>query len=222
MAKVQQKYEININGRWLSLVSDAALAVDPNIGKTLILPYNGLKKSLFQYLDTLEKSNRFQRIVLYDPNPVQLLSELKSLCLWVPAAGGIIKKEDGKILLIYRKGQWDLPKGKLDPGEKSKVAAVRECIEETGLAPLEMIRKIGETWHLYRERENKRALKRTKWFLLQCDQPNNLNLQKEEGIEKAQWLDLSDALLLEPIYPNIKQLLETFRDQLNQSQASST
>ncbi len=222
MATEGQKYEINLNGRWLTLASEASISGSPASEKSLVLPYNGLKKSLFQYLDTLEKSNRFHRIILYDANPVQLLSDLKSLCLWVPAAGGIIQQEDGKILVIYRKGQWDLPKGKLDPGEKSKKAALRECTEETGLGPLSLIRKIGETWHMYRERGNERALKRTKWFLIRCNTPSKLQLQKEEGIEKAQWIELSDALSLNPIYPNIKQLLEDFQNQVNPGLESST
>ena len=35
--------------------------------------------------------------------------------------------------MIFRRGKWDLPKGKLDKGEKIEDCAVREVEEETGL-----------------------------------------------------------------------------------------
>ena len=35
----------------------------------------------------------------------------------VQAAGGLVKNESDEILLIFRRGKWDLPKGKLDKGE---------------------------------------------------------------------------------------------------------
>ncbi len=37
------------------------------------------------------------------------------------------------LLLNYRRGYWDLPKGKLEKGETNKQAAIRELKEETGL-----------------------------------------------------------------------------------------
>ncbi len=55
----------------------------------------------------------------------------------IQAAGGIIWKEDGqkkKLAIIHRHkhNDWSLPKGKLDPGETWKKAALREVLEETG------------------------------------------------------------------------------------------
>lgn len=55
----------------------------------------------------------------------------------VRAAGGIIvkpAKKGPKVLLIHRPdyNDWSFPKGKLDPGEKFKEAALREVKEETG------------------------------------------------------------------------------------------
>ena len=55
----------------------------------------------------------------------------------IKAAGGIIvraAKKGPKVLLVHRKryNDWSFPKGKLDPGEKFKEAALREVLEETG------------------------------------------------------------------------------------------
>jgi 8-oxo-dGTP diphosphatase len=52
----------------------------------------------------------------------------------VKAAGGIVIR-DGRVLLVHRPryGDWTLPKGKLEPGETWRDAAVREVEEETGL-----------------------------------------------------------------------------------------
>ena len=41
-----------------------------------------------------------------------------------------------EILLIYRNGVWDLPKGKIEFGESYEDAALREVAEETGVKNL--------------------------------------------------------------------------------------
>jgi 8-oxo-dGTP diphosphatase len=52
----------------------------------------------------------------------------------VQAAGGVVMR-DGLVAVVHRPryDDWSLPKGKLDPGEASEEAAVREVLEETGL-----------------------------------------------------------------------------------------
>ncbi len=43
----------------------------------------------------------------------------------VPAAGGVVVRsaEAPEVLLIHRRGHWDLPKGKCDPGESPEACA---------------------------------------------------------------------------------------------------
>ena len=53
------------------------------------------------------------------------------------AFGGVLVREDGKILLRERKGHyggyvWTFPKGRADAGESGREAALREVREETG------------------------------------------------------------------------------------------
>ena len=49
------------------------------------------------------------------------------------AAGGLVLNEKNELLMIFRRGFWDLPKGKVDEGETLEQCAVREVKEETGL-----------------------------------------------------------------------------------------
>ena len=53
----------------------------------------------------------------------------------VRAAGAVVTRKGGEVLLVHRPkyDDWSFPKGKLDPGEHVVTAAVREVAEETGL-----------------------------------------------------------------------------------------
>ncbi|MCW3118909.1 MAG: hydrolase, partial [Chitinophagaceae bacterium] len=51
----------------------------------------------------------------------------------IHAGGGFIVNEKDELLMIFRRGKWDLPKGKQDNGETLEQCAVREVREETGL-----------------------------------------------------------------------------------------
>ena len=57
----------------------------------------------------------------------------------IEAAGGVVWRRTAKgvikVLLVHRPryDDWSLPKGKLDPGESHREAALREVEEETGL-----------------------------------------------------------------------------------------
>jgi ADP-ribose pyrophosphatase YjhB (NUDIX family) len=56
----------------------------------------------------------------------------------IPCVGGVIKDDQGRLLLIKRghapgAGRWSLPGGRIEPGETDAEALVREMREETGL-----------------------------------------------------------------------------------------
>src|SRR5215469_11706824 len=73
---------------------------------------------------------------------------LKEIMKKIIAAGGLVFNDKNELLMIFRRGKWDLPKGKLDEGESIEACAVREVQEETGLN-VELQSFIGLTYHEY-------------------------------------------------------------------------
>jgi ADP-ribose pyrophosphatase YjhB (NUDIX family) len=64
-------------------------------------------------------------------------------CGWIyfadpKVAAAVLVERDGEVLLVRRtnepqRGMWTIPAGFVDAGEDPATAAVRECLEETGL-----------------------------------------------------------------------------------------
>lgn len=132
------------------------------------------------------------------------------------AAGGVLyrngDREGGlpEVLLIFRKGVWDLPKGKLEQGESIPECAAREVSEEVGCS-LPIIKvSLNETYHEYRE-GGQEIGKTTHWFAMRLEDPTeSLKPQVEEDIQKVTWVPLDDAA--EKVgYQNLVEVLTTFR-----------
>ncbi len=208
-------YVIYINDRPLYLREAtgpgpyAAAAPDTH----LVARYSGKRKSLLNYADTLEKgSQKVLSIELVAESLPQLWDEFRSHYKWVEAAGGLVTHtQTGKQLFIYRRGSWDLPKGKVDEGEDRVAAAVREVEEETGLEQIELGQALPITYHTYRTKKGKRILKPTYWYHMRTDQ-HKLVPEAGEGIEVAEWRQVQAVLDSdEPLYASLRALLEDFR-----------
>ena len=65
------------------------------------------------------------------------------------AGGGLVQNEKGELLMIFRRDKWDLPKGKLDPGESIEQCSLREVKEETGLRNVTLGKLIDVSTHEY-------------------------------------------------------------------------
>jgi len=131
----------------------------------------------------------------------------------IEAAGGIVQNGKKELLFIYRLDKWDLPKGKMEKGEKPDACALREVEEETGVTGLKLKKKIGETYHTY-DAFGKHFLKTTHWYYITCSGTQNLVPQTEEDITAIKWVATKD--IKEPIantYPSIKDILSTFFDE---------
>jgi 8-oxo-dGTP pyrophosphatase MutT (NUDIX family) len=109
----------------------------------------------------------------------------------VSAAGGYVGcplPNDVAILLIHRRGVWDLPKGHQDPGEDLETCALREVREEVGIDDLRLVRDLGTTQHGYPEGDHY-AVKTTYWYLMRTPE-RSFRPERREGIRRvapARW-----------------------------------
>ena len=66
----------------------------------------------FEHLDKL----RTLGVIIEDHSVTALWQELEKIYQPIDAGGGVVVNENGGVLMIYRRGKWDLPKGKLEKG----------------------------------------------------------------------------------------------------------
>jgi ADP-ribose pyrophosphatase YjhB (NUDIX family) len=126
----------------------------------------------------------------------------------VQAAGGLVRNESDEILLIFRRGKWDLPKGKLDKGESLEECAVREVKEETGLKEVELIAPLLITYHTYHE-GTRFILKESHWYTMKTANDQRLIPQTEEDIQEIKWVNENELTSFKKnAYPSIADVLE--------------
>ena len=126
----------------------------------------------------------------------------------IEAAGGLVFNKDGDILMIFRNGKWDLPKGKLEIGESVEECAIREVEEECGIVGLDIIEKLLETYHTY-NMDGEEVLKKTYWYKMKTDYSAKLIPQLEEGITKVSWIDKDQITeKIRNSYGNISDVLD--------------
>lgn len=175
------------------------------------LHYSGKSKYLLSVLDKIEKGNDKMRYNIFYKDLDTLKDDFFSLFRIVKAAGGLVLNRESEILLIYRRGSWDMAKGKMEAGESKKESALREVIEETGLEKVSLVNKVTTTYHIYKDKSKRRVLKPSYWYLMNTIE-QNLIPQKEEDIEKAIWATKKDILngKYEPMYSSIRLVLNDY------------
>lgn len=143
--------------------------------------------------------SREELLALVDIHPhITLLCDDTERCfeavtaLFIPvvAAGGVVQNDKGQALMIHRNGRYDLPKGHWEEGETIEECAIREVMEETGVEGITLGKKICETLHAY-HMHGRWELKRTHWYEMQSSFNKPLTPQNEEGIDSAEWIELS-------------------------------
>lgn len=169
--------------------------------------YMGKTKMLLNYIDTLEKTKKYDAVQIFSKDFETLKKDFKSLYKQLDAAGGLVFNDKNEVLFIFRRDFWDLPKGKIDPGETKEEAAVREVQEETGLKNIELGKKLITTRHTYKNRKGKRIIKKTFWYKMTTTD-SDLIPQTEEDIEMAIWKTIKDFFAENPVvYKNIVEVL---------------
>ena len=166
------------------------------------------------YIDIVEQLSHRQvdGIIILQKDLELLQAQFKAAFKIIQAGGGIVQNETGEILFIYRLNKWDLPKGKLEKGESIEICAQREVEEETGITNLTLKNKIGETYHIYKEK-GEQILKESHWFHFTCPNFQNTIPQIEENITEVKWVALQN--LREPLqntYNNIREIVAKFME----------
>lgn len=129
----------------------------------------------------------------------------------IHAAGGIVQNEYQEILMIFRLGRWDFPKGKVEQGESIAEAAMREVKEETGLCDITIGEALPSTYHTY-ELFGESILKETHWFRMNATR-QSLVPQTEEDIQQATWVPFDEiAAKLDSSYASLKALWKSITE----------
>lgn len=194
--------KINIGATILYIAGDDELLPTPSFmqNKEDILYFRSPKKqelhSLIKLVD--DNPNSFKTIVIHHPYSYKIESRLFSRFNIIRAGGGIVINEFDEALLIFRNGKWDLPKGKMDPGESIKDTAIREVEEETSIKDLEIndLIRLQETdqeftLHTYVNKDGKKVLKPVFWYIMTAPKQHLLP-QKEEGISACKWVHIDN------------------------------
>jgi hypothetical protein len=154
------------------------------------------------------KNGSKKSYIFLTKNPKETFKKLKKDCDIIKAAGGLVESVNGNYLFIFRNKKWDLPKGKLEDGENMKETAVREVEEECGIKVFKREEKLCKTYHVYPIGANL-VIKKTNWYKMKVKGEPKLIPQKEEGIDKAVWLDKKEiSPVLKNTYPSIMEVLK--------------
>ncbi len=176
----------------LDSANEAARAPDGSKGRILVLESDRLAPSAEAEHRVFDVPREAVRNIDVDGDywrPVPVVAAGGYVLRRAPEGGGI------EVLLIHRRGVWDLPKGKLDDGESIQECAVREVGEEVGIAEetLEVLRRLPDTLHGYHwPSRGLYAVKTTHWFAMTTT-ATKFKPQKSEDIEKVKWMPWEKA-----------------------------
>ncbi|MBK8805235.1 MAG: NUDIX domain-containing protein [Bacteroidales bacterium] len=161
-------------------------------------------------LDFDSDLHKMESIEIVYADKLELIAAVKECFEQIPAAGGFVRNFDDNVLIMFRRGKWDLPKGKIDKGETPEDAALREVEEETGLDKLLIRKELGSTYHSYWIK-GKHILKQTYWYEMKyvSRDISKLQPQIEEDIVEVKWMDASlKSIVFKNTYPSIIDVFE--------------
>jgi 8-oxo-dGTP pyrophosphatase MutT (NUDIX family) len=131
------------------------------------------------------------------------------------ACGGLVECQN-KILLIYKRNYWDLPKGKIKKDQTKESCALSEVAEETGLNinVLHITGKLPPTHHIS-DYKGSAVYKKVYWFSMKYDgNLDDITPEIKENIYGVVWFDKDQVLNLHPMHQRIHYLLEFSTQQL--------
>ncbi|WP_245652239.1 NUDIX hydrolase [Rufibacter tibetensis] len=165
------------------------------VGDVLIRDVDSVLIDRLVRLMEVKKLKKLESLTLVTDKKKKLIEHLKDQFKIIKAAGGLVIK-DGKILMIYRLGMWDLPKGKIKKSEAPDLGALREVEEECNIK-VAITGELPNTWHSYAYKGNK-ILKKTSWYTMQCLDDTYMKPQAEEFIEEVRFMTPDEVLEVLP------------------------
>jgi 8-oxo-dGTP pyrophosphatase MutT (NUDIX family) len=184
-------YKVFFNDRALFLTDDFSKNFQHRYG--LFLKYRE-KEDMLELIELYSKVTRIKSLIIFHYDLDELREIFKSCFYSIEAAGGVVKNTKGEYLFIYRRGKWDLPKGKVDGDETYQQTALREVEEETGITGLEIIKPLISTYHTY-PYKGQTALKKTFWFEMYYEGNETPIPQTTEDIEEIRWFPESELFI---------------------------
>jgi 8-oxo-dGTP pyrophosphatase MutT (NUDIX family) len=207
-------YKIYINKVKLILTSSDMLPeFSDSKPDTKVALYSGEIKHMKRIIWDCETMDSEATIILHFNDYKELLKDFKSFYSVVGAGGGLVINELDEILFIYRRGFWDLPKGKFEKKETKKETALREVREETGVKSLKIGKKIGITYHTFKNRLGKRIIKKSYWYEIYAPKQKTFP-QKSEDITEASWMTIEYfEANATPVFRNIIDIVKVYKNQ---------
>ncbi|MEM9052630.1 MAG: NUDIX domain-containing protein [Bacteroidota bacterium] len=203
-------YKVFINNK--SVVLTDRRIPDAISDNQVYLVYDDFEE-IHYVINLLDNSAHLQGAVFYHEDLELLWADFRAHFKEIDAGGGLVRNDNNQFLMIFRRGKWDLPKGKIEKGESKLEGSLREVEEECGVKDLVAGDELVTTYHTY-DHKGSRILKRTYWFEMTSNQ-SELVPQEEEDIEKVEWMHLNAAAIEElDTYPNIKLVLKSTIDRL--------
>lgn len=176
-------YKVFFNDRALFLTDDFSKNFQHRYG--LFMKYKE-KEDLQELIELYNKITRIKSFIIFHYDVEELREIFRSCFISIDAAGGVVKNSKGEYLFIYRRGKWDLPKGKMEKDETYQQTALREVSEETGLTGLTITKPLISTYHTY-PYKGQLALKKTLWFEMTHIGDETPIPQIDEDIEEVRW-----------------------------------
>ena len=203
---MDQKYKFFISD-WFIQIAEKEVGIQAGLEVKRFDDDDQSLEYITQVFDTLILRND---VVLVVENQDVFFDILCKRFRLIEAAGGYVLNGLGQLLMIFRKGFWDLPKGKLELDETIKDAAIREVEEECGVKELNIESAHFITHHLYKDKKGT-VIKRSYWFLMQTLHNGPLIPQTEEDIESALWVETPiENERLKAAYSSIREVVNHF------------
>lgn len=156
----------------------------------------------------IKKVETCKSVILVSEDPDATFEAICEEFKVVRAAGGVVTNSQGELLMINLRNRWDLPKGHIEEGEKSHIAALREVLEETCIeAELIEDKPLKTTWHAYNI-YGPWELKSTDWWMMRSTSNTAPTPQNEEGITEVRWMAREARIeALNDTYETIKEVV---------------